>query len=45
MASNPVVWFEIYVKDMKRAKAFYEYGFIVLAFDSEGNMFGLHSMR
>ena len=126
MASNPVVWFEIYVKDMKRAKAFYEsvlkvaltelrspvpdlemwqfpsageggagtsgalakmkgaepsglgtivyfhcddcaveaarivpaggkvkdqkmsigqYGFIVLAFDTEGNMFGLHSMK
>ena len=24
MASNPVVWFEIYVRDMKRVKAFYE---------------------
>jgi predicted enzyme related to lactoylglutathione lyase len=24
MQSNPVGWFEIYVKDMKRAKAFYE---------------------
>jgi hypothetical protein len=24
MASNPVRWFEIYVQDMKRAKAFYE---------------------
>ena len=24
MQSNPVVWFEIYVKDMQRAKAFYE---------------------
>ena len=24
MKSNPVVWFEIYVKDMTRAKAFYE---------------------
>src|SRR5262249_43822248 len=24
MQSNPVRWFEIYVKDMKRAKAFYE---------------------
>jgi len=24
MQSNPVVWFEIYVQDMKRAKAFYE---------------------
>ena len=24
MKSNPVGWFEIYVKDMKRAKAFYE---------------------
>ncbi|MDC1136058.1 VOC family protein, partial [Alphaproteobacteria bacterium] len=24
MKYNPVVWFEIYVEDMKRAKAFYE---------------------
>jgi hypothetical protein len=24
MKSNPVVWFEIYVEDMARAKAFYE---------------------
>ena len=24
MASNPVGWFEIYVQDMSRAKAFYE---------------------
>jgi len=24
MSSNPVVWFEIYVDDMSRAKAFYE---------------------
>lgn len=24
MQSNPVVWFEIYVQDMPRAKAFYE---------------------
>ncbi len=24
MASNPVVWFEIYVQDMPRAKRFYE---------------------
>lgn len=24
MQSNPVVWFEIYVQDMSRAKAFYE---------------------
>ena len=24
MASNPVGWFEIYVQDMNRAKAFYE---------------------
>ena len=24
MAANPVVWFEIYVQDMARAKAFYE---------------------
>ena len=123
MARNPVGWFEIYVQDMERAKAFYqavlqttlsrlaspqiemwsfpggmertgtngalvhmpgfpsggnsvlvyfmcddcavegarvasaggrihrgktsigEYGFIVLAYDTEGNMFGLHSMK
>ena len=123
MANNPVNWFEIYVQDMGRAKAFYErvlgttfqqldspgiemwafpasqegpgaggslvkmpgfpsggnstlvyfscedcavaggrvaeaggriqkekfsigqYGFIVLAYDTEGNMFGLHSMK
>jgi len=123
MANNPVGWFEIYVQDMARAKAFYmavlgvklerlnnpgmemwafpmnmerygaagalvkapgypsggnsvlvyfacddcateagrvakaggriekakfsigEYGFIVLAIDTEGNMFGLHSMK
>jgi predicted enzyme related to lactoylglutathione lyase len=25
MAGNPVVWFEIYVQDMPRAKAFYEH--------------------
>ena len=24
MAANPIVWFEIYAKDMVRAKAFYE---------------------
>ena len=24
MSGNPVTWFEIYVKDMERAKAFYE---------------------
>ena len=24
MEYNPVVWFEIYVEDMKRAKTFYE---------------------
>lgn len=24
MANNPVAWFEIYVQDMERAKAFYE---------------------
>lgn len=123
MANNPVVWFEIYIQDMERAKKFYqavlkttleklnspgmdmwafpmnregpgasgalvkmpgvpaggnntlvyfscddcateagrvvkaggrmqkekmsigEYGFIALAFDTEGNMFGLHSMK
>ena len=123
MAMNPVGWFEIYVQDMPRAKAFYEavlqraleklpspqiemwafpghphdrgatgalvhmpglsssgnstivyfvsddcaveagriataggrvhrdktsigeYGFVVLAYDTEGNMFGVHSMK
>lgn len=68
MKGNPVGWFEIYVQDMERAKAFYEavfkglvapaggkvmrekfsigqYGFIALVFDTEGNMFGLHSMK
>lgn len=29
MKSNPVGWFEIYVQDMGRAKAFYEYVFAV----------------
>jgi predicted enzyme related to lactoylglutathione lyase len=24
MNNNPVIWFEIYVQDMARAKAFYE---------------------
>jgi len=24
MANNPVIWFEIYVQDMQRARAFYE---------------------
>jgi len=24
MANNPVVWFELYVQDMERAKRFYE---------------------
>ena len=28
MANNPVGWFEIYVQDMERAKAFYETVFI-----------------
>src|SRR5450631_1984035 len=32
MKSNPVVWFEIYVQDMERAKAFYE---AVLAIELE----------
>jgi predicted enzyme related to lactoylglutathione lyase len=85
--TNPVCWFEIYVQDMPRAKAFYEavldvklerlkspdvelwafgmdtttvgaggkiqrpkmsigeYGFISPAIDTEGNMFGLHSLK
>ncbi len=29
MESNPVVWFEIYVQDMQRAKIFYESVFVV----------------
>jgi predicted enzyme related to lactoylglutathione lyase len=99
MQANPVIWFEIHVQDMNRAKAFYqtvlqrtleklntpdleywafpmdthcvgtagalvkmdgvasggnlhkekmsigEYGFIALAVDTEGNLFGLHSMK
>ena len=65
MKGNPVRWFEIYVQDMARARAFYEavrvagaggrlhrdkmsigqYGFVALAFDTEGNLFGMHSLR
>lgn len=30
---------------MKEKFSIGEYGFIVLAFDTEGNMFGLHSMK
>lgn len=29
MKNNPVVWFEIYVQDMERAKAFYEAVFAI----------------
>ena len=29
MSSNPIVWFEIYVQDINRAKAFYESVFAV----------------
>ena len=29
MSSNPIIWFEIYVQDMNRAKAFYESVFAV----------------
>ena len=29
MKNNPVGWFEIYVKDMERARAFYEAVFVV----------------
>lgn len=42
---NPVGWFEIYVTDMARAKAFYETVLIALITDTEGNMIGLHSMK
>jgi predicted enzyme related to lactoylglutathione lyase len=31
MQSNPVVWFEIYVQDMQRAKKFYEAVLLVSA--------------
>lgn len=36
MAYNPVVWFEIYVQDMVRAKAFYEavFGFTLTQLES-----------
>jgi predicted enzyme related to lactoylglutathione lyase len=36
MKNNPVVWFEIYVQDMDRAKAFYESVF-QLKLDKLGN--------
>ncbi len=42
---NPVGWFEIYVQDMPRARAFCESVFNVLVTDTEGNMIGLHSMQ
>jgi predicted enzyme related to lactoylglutathione lyase len=56
MTQNPVCWFEIYVQDMDRAVEFGgsiqrgkmsigEYGFISLVYDTEGNMFGLHSVQ
>lgn len=37
--SNPVNWFEIYVKDMPRAKAFYEFVFGVQLKKLEGTKF------
>jgi predicted enzyme related to lactoylglutathione lyase len=30
---------------MKEKYSIGQYGFIVLAFDTEGNMFGLHSLK
>ena len=40
---NHVGWFEIYVTDMDRAKAFYgDMGFIAIITASEGNSIGLH---
>ena len=36
IANNPVRWFEIYVQDMPRAKAFYE-GVLGVKLDSLGN--------
>ena len=55
MPANPVNWFEIYVHDMARAgrrgrvmkpkTSIGQFGFIALVFDTEGNLFGLHSMR
>lgn len=52
---NPVRWFEIYVEE-KRAMKFGgkihkpkmsigQHGFISLVNDTEGNMFGIHSMK
>ena len=43
MQSNPIVWFELYVQDMNRAKTFYEkvFGFTLSKLDapsSEGNL-------
>jgi predicted enzyme related to lactoylglutathione lyase len=53
--TNPFRWVEIYVQNMERAKKFYEsvlnFKFQrlespeALALDTEGNMFGLHSMK
>lgn len=36
MANNPVVWFEIYVQDMERARRFYESVFQVSLVPLEG---------
>jgi len=36
MITNPVIWFEMYVQDMERAKAFYESVFQVRLVQLEG---------
>ena len=36
MTTNPIVWFEIYVTDMARAKAFYE-SVLVLSLEKMSN--------
>ncbi len=47
MKPNPIVWFEIYVQDIARARKFAigQYGFCALVVDTEGNCIGLHSMQ
>lgn len=53
MQRNLVNWFEIYMQDMacagghviREKMSIGQYGFILLASDTEDNMFGLYSSR
>ena len=46
MSENPVRWFEIYVQDMARAKAFYEhYGFQASPLHPMTLMLRLHTVK